>query len=147
MIDILFAGVYFIQKAFWKLSYSPKTQGNLWATNARFINHWKKEENTAKAAKNSKENWGISWKRPAKPQKLWNLNLQQLSKDWAKQKDVPELLISVSREENPASGSLQVTTLGEGWEEDDSQAHRACLNTNTEPMVLHTGTDCSELQG
>lgn len=69
MTDVLLAGFYFMQKAFWQSrtreegvqpllvldgqekSYSPETLGNLQATNARFLNPWEKEENTAKTAK------------------------------------------------------------------------------------------------
>lgn len=69
MIDILFAGFYFMQKVLWQShtredgfqpllvqdgqekSYSPETQGNLQATNAMFLYPWEKEENTAKTAK------------------------------------------------------------------------------------------------
>lgn len=144
MKDITFAGFYFMQKSFWKSrmredgfqslliqdgqkkSCSPKTQGNLWATNTSFINHWEKEENTAKAAKNSQENWDISWRKPGRHQKLWNLNLQQISKDWAKQKDLTELLMAAGRR-ILLQDSLQAPTLGEGLGEDDSQAHPSLL--------------------
>lgn len=118
-----------------KKSYSPKTQDNLWATNASFINHREKEENTAKAAKNSQEYWGISWRRPAKHQKLWNLNLQQFNKDWAKQKDLSELFTVAGRRMLPQEG-LQVTTLGEGLGQDYSQAYPSLLK------YQHTAHGC-----
>lgn len=66
MTDVLLAGFYLMQTAFWQSrtgeegvqpllvqdgqekSYSPETLSNLQAPNATFLNPWEKEENTAK---------------------------------------------------------------------------------------------------